>query len=102
MVNAFPDVPSNITSIEMLLPHINTVSEGYFGTVILLTIFSITFIIGKRYSTEKALSFSSFLTLLIGIMFRMLNVINDGVLTFIIMFFIGIVIYMFFSRQQES
>lgn len=102
MVNAFAYPSSNLTSIEQLLPFVNTLTGGFFGVVVLLMIFVITFIAGKSFSTEKALSFSGFLTLIVGIMFRMLGLINDGVLTFLIIGFIGIVIYMFFSRQQES
>lgn len=102
MVNAFAYPSSNLTSIEQLLPFVNTLTGGFFGVVVLLMIFVITFIAGKSFSTEKSLSFSGFLTLIIGIMFRMLGLINDGVLTFVVIGFVGIVIYMFFSRQQES
>ena len=102
MANPFSYPSSNLTSIEQLLPYVNTLTGGYFGVIILLCIFVITFIAGKAFSTEKALSFSGFLTLIVGIMFRMLGMINDGVLGFIIIMFVGIVIYLWFSRQQEN
>lgn len=102
MANPFAYPSSNLTSVEQLLPYVNSITGGYFGVIILMSIFIITFIAGKSFSTEKALSFSGFLTLIVGIMFRMLGLINDGVLGFIVIMFVGIVIYLWFSRQQES
>ncbi len=101
MANPFAYPSANLTSIEQLLPFVNTLTGGYFGTIILLMIFVITFIAGKSFSTEKALSFSGFITLISAIFLRMLNLINDGVLGFVTIAFVGIVIYMIFQRQQE-
>jgi hypothetical protein len=69
MANPFAYPSANLTSIEQLLPFVNTLTGGYFGTVILFL--------------------------------RMLNLINDGVLGFVTIAFVGIVIYMIFQRQQE-
>ena len=97
---AYPS--GNVTSITNLLPYLNSVTTGYFGVGILLCVFLITFVTGKSFSAEKALSFSGFLTMIVAVLLRMMSLITDGVLTFVVIMFCAITLWMWMQRQQES
>jgi hypothetical protein len=107
MANPFPDVPSNITGITDLIAHasnlVNTNSTigGFFGVGILIAIAVVSFISAKTFSSEKAFSFSGFLTLLSAIILRFMGLISDGIMYFVVIAFTGIVIWLWSSRQQD-
>ena len=62
------DYPSNITGIYSLVSWSNTVSEGWFVSLILIGLFAILFLSFKSYSTERAFGASSFITMVLAIL----------------------------------
>jgi hypothetical protein len=107
MSNPFPDVPSNISGFTDLINHaanlVNTNAPigGFFGTGILIVIATVSFISVKLFSSEKAFAFAGFLTLLSAIILRFMNLIGDAVMYFVVICFTGIIIWLWFSRQQD-
>lgn len=107
MSNTFPDVPSNVSGITDLINHaanlVNTNSTigGFFGTGLLIAIFSVSFITAKVFSSEKAFGFSGFLTLLSAILLRFMNLISDGIMYFVVICFTAIIIWLWSSRNQD-
>jgi hypothetical protein len=107
MADIFPTVPDNMTGIVDLIKHaanlVNSspVFPGFFGIGILVLIAIVSFIISKTFSSEKALTFSGFLTLLSAILLRFMNLITDGVLYAVVIFFTIIVIWLWKSRQDD-
>lgn len=100
MTVPFP-YPGNMTSVMGLLNFSNTLVEGFLGTGILIAIAVISFLVTKAFSTEKSFAFSGFLTLLSAILLRFMSLISDIVLSFVVFAFVGIVIWLFVSRNQE-
>jgi uncharacterized membrane protein len=107
MADIFPSVPDNMTGVFDLVNHaanlINSspVFPGFFGVGILILIAVVSFIISKTFSSEKALTFSGFLTLLSAILLRFMGLISDGVLYTVVIFFTVIVIWLWKTRQEE-
>lgn len=107
MTSLFPDVPSNVTGLADLIYHasnlVNTNSpiQGFFGLGILIAIAIVSFISVKLFSSDKALAFSGFLTLLCAILFRFMNLISDGIMYTFVIAFTAIVIWLWASRQQD-
>jgi hypothetical protein len=107
MSNPFPDVPSNVSGIFDLVNHaanlVNTNAPigGLFGAGLLIVIATVSFISVKLFSSEKAFAFSGFITLLSAILLRFMNLIGDAVMYFVVIGFTAIVIWLWFSRQQD-
>lgn len=94
--------PSNMTSVVDLLRYSDGLTGGYFGVIILIMVAIVSFISSKSYSSEKAFGFSGFLTLLVAIILRFMNMISDTALYTVVALFVGVVIWMFVSRNQEA
>ena len=77
------EYPTNLTDMGFvsLFTYANSVTEGFFGLLVLITIFFVFFLSTKPfYTTPKSLGFASFATLISGIIFRILGLVNDPVL----------------------
>lgn len=107
MTAPFPNIPDNVTGIVDLIRHAsnivdtNSPIQGIFGLGILIVIFAVSFIGAKAFSSEKAFTFSGFLTLLSAILLRFMNLISDGIMYAVIILFTAIVIWLWASRQQD-
>jgi len=102
MAQPFDYPPENMTGILDLFSHANGLTGGFLGTGILVVIAVISLISTKSYSSEKSFGFAGFITLLSAIFLRFLNLISDGVLYVVIVSFVGILIWLFFTREQET
>lgn len=98
----FPNPPDNMTTAVDLFSHANNLVNGFLGTGILIAVAVISFIGAKTASSEKAFAFSGFLTLLVAILLRFMEMISDAVMYIVVIAFAGIVIWLWLSRQQEA
>jgi hypothetical protein len=98
----FPNPPENMTTAVDLFSHANSLLGGFLGVGILIAVAVISFIGAKTASSEKAFGFSGFLTLLVAILLRFMQMINDMVMYIVVVAFAGIVLWLWFSRQQEA
>ncbi len=94
--------PTNITDFTGIINYSNTISEGFLGVGILLMTFVITFVLGKNYSTDKALGFSGFITFLIGLLLRASGLINNTTMNILIFMIVGIIVYVWFLSKKEE
>jgi Ca2+/Na+ antiporter len=107
MAPPFPDVPENITGLVDLIKHAanvvdtNSPIQGLFGLGILIVIATVSFIGAKVFSSEKAFTFSGFLTLLSAILLRFMGFISDGIMYGVVILFTAVVIWLWSSRQQD-
>ena len=102
MANPFPLPPENLSGLGGLVSYANTLTEGFFGTGILIVIAIISFISAKNYSPDKAAGFAGFFSLMVAILLRFMNLINDGVLYITIVLFVGTMIWIYLTREQET
>lgn len=96
----YPD--NNITGIVDFLKYTNTLADGWLGAAILIIVGMVSFLATKSYTSERALGFASFLTLISAIFLRFLDLINDWILAFTIIFFIGSVLFLMRERDVEE
>ena len=76
----------NITEISTLVTYTNEITNYYWGILMLVAIFVIMFFIFKAYTSARNFAASIWIITLIAVLFRILEVISDGVLiTLIIM-----------------
>jgi len=62
----------------------NDLSGGFFGIALIVTIFVVSFLSLKNYSTERAFAGSMLITTILGILLRILEVIPDYMMTILI------------------
>jgi len=97
---AYP--PENMTGVLSLFSHANDLTGGFLGIGILIVIAVISIISTKSFSSEKSFGFSAFLSLIVAILLRFMNLISDSVLYIVIIAFVGVLIWLFTTREQET
>lgn len=60
--------PTTMTGIYGLATWVNTVTGGWFWSLILLALFAILFFSFKSYQTSRAFAGASFITMVVGIL----------------------------------
>ena len=83
--------PSNVSSTaDLFTTYVNDVTGGLFGMVILLMIFIVAIISMQKFDNIKSpFAASSFIVMILAILFRMMEIIPDWVL------FISIIMTLF-------
>lgn len=95
--------PNNsIQGIITFMQATNEMVGGLLGVGMLIMIGFVAFFSTKHYSTDRALGFSLFLTLISAIFLRFLGLINDAILFLVIILFIGAVIFLIRERGTEE
>ena len=94
--------PTNITGFVDFFNYINYVTEGMFGVFFLVAIAVVSFLVQKAYTTERALLSTMFLTTIIAVLMRFVDLISDGVLAFCVLVLGFAVIYAFMERSNEG
>lgn len=93
--------PENVTNLTGLLVYSNTVTSGWFVSLILLAIFSVAFFGLKVYSTHRAFASAGFITLITAIITRIMGLIPNLILiTSIVICAVG-VLWLWFAEKQE-
>jgi len=93
---------NNITGILTFLQYVNTLVEGFLGISFLIMIGMVSFLSTKVYTYERALAFSTFLTMICAILLRFIGLVNDATMTFCIIAFIGAVLLLMRERGAEK
>lgn len=73
----YPDI--NLTRPYGLFQYANTVTNSMFGIVIIILAFIILMASMSRFGIKHSFAASSFVTLLLTIMFRLLSIVSDAV-----------------------
>jgi len=102
MPQPFPMPSDNMTGIFDLFGYANTLTDGFLGTGILIAVAVVAFLTTKMFSTEKAFGFAGFLSLLVAILLRFMDLISDTVLYITIIAFVGILVWLYSMREQET
>ncbi len=98
----FPMPPTNMSGLGDLFRHANVLTEGFFGLGILIAVTLIAFISAKGYSADKAAGFAGFLGLIVAILLRFMEMISDGALYTTIVLFVGVIIWIYLTKEQET
>ena len=77
MTNYTYPLPTNVTRIEHLLSYANGVTDSFFGTMMLITIFVIAFVSMKYYKTNLAFAGASFITAMSSYLFFILGLVSE-------------------------
>jgi hypothetical protein len=89
MTTNYPS-PTNISRIYQFFQWSNTVNNGWFGDILVITIFISFFIVFKRFPLKEAFATASFIGMLSAILLSLLGIVTPIlVLLFIIMSAIG-------------
>lgn len=106
MAAPFPYPDNNITGIVSFFRHVNTLTDvggaGFLGIAILIIIGFVAFLSMKNYTTERAFGFAGFLTFIVAILLRFMNMISDSVLFIVIIMFIMSIVFLMKERQSEE
>ena len=94
--------PSNVTSLVDLIYHVNDITNSYFGIVMLLVVFIISYISAKAASSEKALMYSAFLTFITALFLTFAELLTSTALYISIIILVGVIVYAFFLRQEQQ
>jgi len=86
--------PENITGLFGLIGHVNKITSGLLGPMILLVIASVSFI------STKNLGYTTFFTFLVALFLRLLNWLPDSVFYVVIITFGGVAIMMWKKKGQ--
>jgi len=89
----------NLTRPYELLTYTNTVTDGLLGAVILLLIFIVGFVSMKNYRTSSAFAASAFITTILAVLLRALDVIKDEILFLCIFGTVAGVAFLIFENR---
>ena len=92
----------SMNGIIPLMLYTNELVNGFLGVGMLIMIGFVAFFSTKNFSTDRALGFASFLTVISAIFLRYLELINDSILFIVIVIFIGSVIFLIRERGTEE
>ena len=99
MADYFPYPSANNQSIVDLMQWSNGVSEGAFGIMILIMIFTISFLSLKDYPSERIFPASSFITAMSSYFLYVLGVIDGALVVVTTIMFVSSV---FFLMRGET
>jgi len=103
MVAPFKYPGNEIVGFVTFLQYINTeLTGGMFGPAMLIVIGFVSFLATKAYSTDRALGFSAFLTVISAVLLRFMSLINDNILFMTVVLFIIAMIYLIKERNVEA
>jgi len=102
VVTPFPYPGDSMLGIVTFLQYVNVLCKGFLGVGILIMIGIVSFLTTKQYTTDRALGFSSFLTLISAILLRILSLISDSVLFIVIIIYVLAMIYLIRERNVET
>lgn len=102
----FPYPDENVSGIMEFLQYVNSLTDtgagGLLGIGILIIVGFVSFLSAKAFGSDKALGFSAFLILIVSILLRFMNLINDATLFICIVIFVGGFIYLIRERRVEE
>jgi len=101
-VVTFPYPSNNMTGLISLIQHTNVLTEGFFATGVLIVIAVISIIITRGFGNERSFAFASFLCFLVGLLFRFMDIISNGVFYITVMALVGSVVWLVIAREQEQ
>ena len=97
----FPN-PTDVNSVVSLFSYNNSITNGLFMTLILLTIWVVLFMTLKmNWRTEAALGASSSVTVVLAILLRGASLVTDGVVIVSILIFVGSSVFVILSNPTE-
>lgn len=92
----------SMLGIISFMDYTNDLVGGFLGVGMLIMIGFVAFFSTKNFTTDRALGFATFLTLISAIFLRFLELINDGILFMVIVIFIGSVVFLIRERGTEE
>ena len=96
----FPD--NNVSGIIEFLNYTNSTTGGFLGIGILIIIGFVSFFATKSYTSERAMAFAGFITLISAILMRFIGLINDQTMFIVIVLFVLSVIFLMRERDIEE
>jgi Ca2+/Na+ antiporter len=70
----------NVTDLVTLTQQVNFVSGNILGDIMVLVTFVVMFAVMKRFENSHAFTVASFITMIIAILLKQLNIVHDAVL----------------------
>ena len=98
----FPMPGSNMTGMISLVSHANNLTEGWFGTGILITIAIISLMVTRNFSFEKGFAFTSFICFLISLLFFYMGIVNQQVFYICGIALVGASVLLFISKDNQQ
>lgn len=95
--------PTNLTTIPLLLDYANTVTDGYFGMTMMVSLYLVVFIHMKLRGehTPDCFLVAGWITLVLSIILFLLNLLNNGQLFTVIALFVISMVWSFHSKSRD-
>jgi hypothetical protein len=90
----------NITNYTGMITYSNTITGSYFGLSVIFMTFIISYIMTRRYPTAVAIAFSGYISFVLSIFLRILNVVADWVVILFAVFVISATIAMLVYKKS--
>ena len=94
MTNYTYPLPTNVTRIENLLSYTNGITDSFFGPIMLIVIFIISFVSMKYYRTNLAFAGASFVTTISSYLFFVLGLVSETTIMLTTLMLVIAVVYL--------
>ena len=93
--------PNNLTGLADLGIYANTITGGLWGVGILVTGMVVLFaVVATKYSTRAAIATSSVTMMVLSILWRFAEQINDGIMYAFVFASMGAILYLYWTRDE--
>lgn len=101
MVSAPFPTPSNLSGLGDMGIYTNTITNGLWGPGVLITGMVVLFaVIATKYSTRAAIATSSVTMMILAILWRFAEQINDNVMYGFVIASMAAMMYLYFTRDE--
>ena len=96
--DAYPD-PNITAGFYNMTQYVNTVTNSYFGMMVIGALWIIFFMLFKKWGDMQSIATSSFMCLMISMLFRAMNLIGEDVVFILIGLTLGSLLLL--SRKKD-
>jgi len=95
------NLPENVTGFFDLVKYANSVTDGWFVTLLLVAVFFVSFFSLKVYTTPRAYAGASFITCILAIFFFILKLIDIKILVLSVIMVITAIVWLIYADKME-
>ena len=96
----FQNLTNTSSLVEQLQYTNDTLTLGWYGTLVLIGFFLVLFLMFKDYETKERFAGAGFLTTLVAILLKILNLVSEYVILIFILVTVGGIISLLFTKDM--
>jgi len=94
--------PVNIANMTGIFGYVNSVTDSAFVPLMLFSIWFVLFLVLKVWNTESALGSSTFIVMLLAMLFRAANLVSDTVVIITVVAFLISAVLIVIQRENPA